>query len=1093
MTSRRVTLVRTMGWIAASVLVLLPVLVRADPTSASLRVGFAKCKIELPPMCQMTGFGDTGAIKAEGTADPLYARATVLEQSTTRVAVVSLDVFAVDAALRQQVLDRAKPLKLTDVVLAATGTKRGPGGLLRARRWARFTGTFRSDVARAVLDAIQRALSDAAKHLAPATVAFQPIGKGPGNVAVFQTQGGEVRGVWLGLAGRRDTSKQTGNSFSAGAAGRMCDAIETKWPQRSVQVLQGPVADLNDVRRESLVKSMMDGIARAISRGANDSPKLGISTRFAALHTPWRRVLDNPDAPVLTSPKPWHLPVTTLSIGTHTLRTVPGEIAKAEMDASPVWSVTYANGYGGTFIGSRRYPHLAPNASRCITGPETVHELLRAPDAPTRRASFRTKWVSDVPHITRIAPSTPKRRDAKASDAYRLGHAHGTLLRDDIHAFLVGSETALTHAAHATTDGPLRTWIDRYGGQDPRAYVLLELIQRARTLIPHIPHAQLDEMEGIADAAGVPFDSILLINTFLTLAEQTDANRLLALPARCTNVVVHERATSMGQLLHASTLDWALRDLLAPSARVLLMEPAGGNTFMSVSWPGMVGTLRAMSAEGIAITEESTAAPKDTRVDGTPLPLLMRDVVQHASTLNDAVKRLRRARGTCGYKVTVSDGNQLDARVVALTARHSHVRKPLAGILQGVLPNAPVSAFVGARNREIPQVTGSSLKRYGAFTKALTQLKQPLRRADVQTLISDPSLGIRGEGTLFACVFEPSARRATVALDLRDGKPPAWQSIDLRAIVERNVSPMRRGMPCVPEQPTMIKQRDRAFTLIKNATRWSLVFSSPRPSGHAFNDSVKAELWLPKQAKGVVIHLPAWKEPTLAAHRLLASQLARAGIATAILPLPYQASRAAPGESSGAWTLSANLARTRSALVQGLADALALSRLLEDEFQFEPARQGVTGVSLGAHVAAVAYGAYPNRFSCGGFILGGGNVHEAFMKKNSVTGKIYAELTRRGVTLREAGDLMRGMDPLHHADPKRRDGILLIAADADDVVAPANVELLAKAYGGAKITWLSGGHYAPANPLMAVKVISALRAHLLGRLKATAATNAGPK
>ena len=64
----------------------------------------------------------------------------------------------------------------------------------------------------------------------------------------------------------------------------------------------------------------------------------------------------------------------------------------------------------------------------------------------------------------------------------------------------------------------------------------------------------LDEMEGVAEGSGLPYDAILLENTFLTLAEQPDKTALLRLPARCTNVVALGEATSMGQVLHASTL-----------------------------------------------------------------------------------------------------------------------------------------------------------------------------------------------------------------------------------------------------------------------------------------------------------------------------------------------------------------------------------------------------------------------------------------------------------------------------------------------------------------------------------------------------------
>src|SRR5439155_10490069 len=126
----------------------------------------------------------------------------------------------------------------------------------------------------------------------------------------------------------------------------------------------------------------------------------------------------------------------------------------------------------------------------------------------------------------------------------------------------------------------------------------------------------------------------------------------------------------------------------------IVVEPPAGHAFVSVTWPGMVGTLRAMGAQGLAVTEESIAAPADTRSDGVPIGLVLRDVVQNASGLDDAVRRVVGAKGTCGYHVTIVDGNRRDARVVERTATRVQVRKPAGGVLFGCDPTDP-AAFDG--------------------------------------------------------------------------------------------------------------------------------------------------------------------------------------------------------------------------------------------------------------------------------------------------------------------------------------------------------------------------------------------------------------
>ena len=206
----------------------------------------------------------------------------------------------------------------------------------------------------------------------------------------------------------------------------------------------------------------------------------------------------------------------------------------------------------------------------------------------------------------------------------------------------------------------------------------------------------------------------------------------------------------------------------------------------------------------------------------------------------------------------------------------------------------------------------------------------------------------------------------------------------------------------------------------------------------------------------------------------MAGALATAGIAVVILPLPYQHGRTAPGESSGQRTLSANLAQTRNAMVQGLTEVAALAQHLRKRFDVPV---GACGVSLGGHVAAVAYGAFPARFDAAAFLLAGGHVSEVFLKPNSVTGRIRASLARRGVGALEAEELIADFEPLRVATPERGENVLLVAGDRDDVVSPARVRALAQAYGDAKVVWLDGGHYAPVRPDQAARMISAVREH----------------
>src|SRR4051812_25749456 len=73
---------------------------------ASMKAGVAKVDITPPPGLYLLG---SGAVKASGTLDPLFARALVLEAGGVRLAIVTLDLCRVfQAPLLEQLRERIR-------------------------------------------------------------------------------------------------------------------------------------------------------------------------------------------------------------------------------------------------------------------------------------------------------------------------------------------------------------------------------------------------------------------------------------------------------------------------------------------------------------------------------------------------------------------------------------------------------------------------------------------------------------------------------------------------------------------------------------------------------------------------------------------------------------------------------------------------------------------------------------------------------------------------------------------------------------------------------------------------------------------------
>jgi hypothetical protein len=257
---------------------------------------------------------------------------------------------------------------------------------------------------------------------------------------------------------------------------------------------------------------------------------------------------------------------------------------------------------------------------------------------------------------------------------------------------------------------------------------------------------------------------------------------------------------------------------------------------------------------------------------------------------------------------------------------------------------------------------------------------------------------------------------------------------------------------------------------------------SPRPSGCPANDTFPVEEWVPKEpAPAAILVLPMWKGGILLAERVLASHLAERGYLAAILPLPYMMQRSTPGVMSGDYTVSSDLVRTEAALRQGLADVKAAASRLSRLPEVRGGRLGIAGISLGAHVAAVACRDDP-RFSAGLFVMAGGDPASIVWAGSRETRRMKEELVARGVTLPELRRFFLPMDPAAFPAPPafpgfaRYRGILMVNGTLDTVVPPENARLLRTALGEPEILWFSEDHYSMAKRV--TELLAAADRHL---------------
>jgi hypothetical protein len=215
-----------------------------------------------------------------------------------------------------------------------------------------------------------------------------------------------------------------------------------------------------------------------------------------------------------------------------------------------------------------------------------------------------------------------------------MGAAHGAMLARAAKK-LAERAVYVVGAADTLTSG---TWyLDR-----------MEEIRRRTT--PYIPPRFLAECDAMSKAAGI---------------STRDGRYANLLPERfhCTGVALCGKATRDGRVLHARVLDY-MRDIqLQDAALVGVFIPQGRHTWMTLGYAGFIGTVTAMNEKGLAIGEMGGGG--QGHWDGMPMSFLLRDVMERAANVEEALEILRRSPRTCQYYYVLSDPSRAMAAVEA--------------------------------------------------------------------------------------------------------------------------------------------------------------------------------------------------------------------------------------------------------------------------------------------------------------------------------------------------------------------------------------------------------------------------------------------
>ena len=213
-------------------------------------------------------------------------------------------------------------------------------------------------------------------------------------------------------------------------------------------------------------------------------------------------------------------------------------------------------------------------------------------------------------------------------------------------------------------------------GSDPEAY--RNMLAGSRVMEAYQPEAYRAELKALAEAAGVAYPDLLLLQYFGDVRRCIDGAGSSPL---CTAIAMLPPLTRDDACLVARNLDYFDHGVGEYASLLVHYRPKGKIPFVTVTWAGIINGWTLLNARGVVTANNTPFGAQSQSLRGVSTCFLLRQVAEHATTVNEALEIVRKAKRACGTNMLVASGRPPDAAVIEFDHERLVVRRPREGFL----------------------------------------------------------------------------------------------------------------------------------------------------------------------------------------------------------------------------------------------------------------------------------------------------------------------------------------------------------------------------------------------------------------------------